>query len=149
MKIRENFSTWIWWRPLWRHFKDIGSHPRLICCKNKQTKHAYKVVWPNFLERLIWQPPQSLFNFNFSQECPWYIHWTEWRLTRKQIKVAVGWKTGEGGFNPECWIPNLGSNFNPSWGFLVNKHEITEEVAANQLQFTRSATHFSDVHNSS
>ena len=69
--------------------------------------------------------------------------------TEEVQTVAVGWNNCEGGFNPERWIQNLGSNFNPSWGCMVNKHEITEKVAANQLQFTRTATHFSDVQNSS
>ena len=58
MQIHENFLTWIWWRPLWRHFRDISCHSRLFfnqkraflnkiqACKGLATYSL--VMWPIF-----------------------------------------------------------------------------------------------------
>ena len=57
-----------------------------IQCISEQNKclHLLFSLVTYFSGLFYWWPPQYHFHFNFSQQCPWYILWTDWGLTRQQ-----------------------------------------------------------------
>ena len=56
--------TLIWWSPIWCHFKDIRSYPRLFSKKTKKVQQIF---------------PVQLF-----RQCAQYIVWANWSLARHQ-----------------------------------------------------------------
>ena len=62
--------TLIWWSPIWCHFKDIKSYPRLLSKRQKV---------------------QHILTVNFFWLCAKYIVWADWKSCQAAVLMNCDW----------------------------------------------------------